>query len=243
VLTTTGCASRRSTTGPDAAAPAATSNGSTKADGTAQASEEHLQRLNDATIVFNAMMSAGGEMDVPNDLVSRAECIAVIPAVKKGAFIFGGQYGKGYFSCRQQGGSGWTAPATVRVEGGSIGLQIGGQETDVVLLVMSERGKQRLLSNQFTLGGDASVAAGPVGRGGQVNMSQADILAYQRVRGGAFAGVSIEGATLRQDLDDNQALYGRPVTSADVVAGSVQSMPPAAQQFVQALSTHAARGR
>ena len=134
-----------------------------------------------------------------------------MPGLKKGAFILGAKYGKGFVSCRKAGGTGWTAPATVRVEGGSIGLQIGGAETDVVMLVMNERGMQKLMSSKFTLGGEGEVAAGPVGRNASAQTDaklQAEILSWSRSRG-AFAGISLQGATLREDMEDNQELYGK----------------------------------
>lgn len=129
----------------------------------AYAQPDHVKRLQAAATVFEEIMSVPDKA-IPQELLDKAHCVAVVPGLKKGAFIFGAKYGKGYFSCRKKSGVGWTAPATVRIEGGSFGLQIGGSETDVILLVMNERGAERLLSSKFTLGGDASVAAGPVGR-------------------------------------------------------------------------------
>src|SRR6266849_3968409 len=133
---------------------------------------------------------------IPQDLVSRAQCIVVIPNMKKVGFIWGAKYGRGYAVCRRRGGSGWTAPAGMRIEGGSFGLQIGGSESDVVVLVNSESGVKRLLSDKFTLGADATVAAGPVGRDASAETDaelHAEMLSYSRSRG-IFAGIALEGA-------------------------------------------------
>jgi len=143
----------------------------------------------------------------------------VIPGMKKGAFIVGAKYGKGFATCRKEKHGNWSAPAAVRIEGGSVGFQIGGQETDVVLLVMNEKGMERLMSTKFTLGGEGSVAAGPVGRETTAQTDagmKAEILSYSRARG-VFAGISLTGATLRPDEDDNQALYGSRLTTKQIV--------------------------
>jgi lipid-binding SYLF domain-containing protein len=163
----------------------------------------------------------------------------VVPGLKKGAFIIGAKYGKGCISCRTQDGKGWTAPGTVRIEGGSVGFQFGGSESDVVLLVMNQRGVDRLLSSKFTLGADAAVAAGPVGRDANAQTDAfltAEILSWSRSRG-VFAGVSLSGATLRQDLDDNRALYGRTLENREIIAGELE-VPEAAKPFVAALAAH-----
>ena len=139
------------------------------------------------------------DKSIPQDLLNRAQCIVIVPGLKKGAFIVGAKYGKGFVSCRREGGVGWSAPGSIRVEGGSFGFQIGGSETDAFMLVMNQKGMDRLLSTKFTLGGDASVAAGPVGRSTQAETDAAltaEILTWSRQRG-AFLGVSLSGATLR----------------------------------------------
>lgn len=177
----------------------------------------------------NAMKEVMGIPDksIPEELLNRAYCIVIVPDLKKGAFIFGGKYGKGFVSCRNKNNVGWTAPGAIRIEGGSFGLQIGGTEMDVFMLVMNERGMGRLLSSKFTLGGDAVVAAGPVGRSTQAETDAAmtaEILTWSRARG-VFAGLSLNGSTLRQDQDDNMELYGKKLDNRDILGGSV--MPPA----------------
>ncbi len=192
-------------------------------------------RLNDSVNTFQEIMQAP-DAGIPQNLLDKAQCVVVVPGLKKGAFIVGAQFGKGFFSCRQASGQGWTAPAAVRVEGGSFGFQIGGQETDVVMLVMNKKGEDRLLSSQFTLGADASVAAGPVGRSASANtdaMMTAEILSWSRSRG-AFAGVALNGATLRQDIEANRGLYGHDVTNKQIIEGQVQA-PAQAQGFVSML--------
>jgi lipid-binding SYLF domain-containing protein len=192
------------------------------------AKSEVDERLDAAARVFSEVMDTPDQA-IPQELLDKAQCIAVIPGLKKGAFIFGAKYGKGFFSCRNADGVGWTGPASVRIEGGSFGLQIGGSETDVILLVMNKRGADRLLSSKFTLGGDALVAAGPVGRhvSAQTDaLMTAEILSWSRSRG-VFAGVSLQGATLRQDLDDNEALYGKKVTNRTIIEHQLPPPKPA----------------
>ena len=174
------------------------------------AASEPVKRLNEAAAVFSEVMAAP-DKGIPQDLLEHAHCIVIVPELKTGAFVFGGKYGKGYMSCRNKSGSGWSAPGTVRIEGGSFGLQAGGSSTDSIVLVMSERGADKLLSSKFTLGAEGSVAAGPVGRTATAQTDaqlHADILSWSPFQG-LFAGIALEGATLRQDLDDNATLYGR----------------------------------
>lgn len=183
--------------------------------------EAPTKRLDDAATVLSEVMSAP-DKGIPMNLLAKAQCIVIVPGVKQAAFIAGGKYGKGFFSCRR--GSDWSAPAAVRVEGGSVGFQIGLLETDMVLLVMNRKGADRLLSTQFTLGGNAEVAGGPVGRSStaQTDASfRAEILSYSRARG-AFAGVSLQGATLRQDLGDNAEIYGSRLTNKEIIHGTTQ---------------------
>ncbi len=168
------------------------------------------ERLEDTTTVLREIMTAP-DQSIPQELLDQAHCVVIVPGVKSGAFMVGGKYGRGYAACRSPRGSGWGPPAAVRMEGGSFGFQIGGSETDVVLLVMNQRGMDKLLESKFTLGGAAEVAAGPVGRSSTAQTDAkmtAKILSYSRSRG-VFAGVSLQGATLRQDLDENERLYGR----------------------------------
>ncbi len=174
------------------------------------------------------------ERSIPSDLLSKAHCLVIVPGVKKAGFGFGGKYGKGIISCRGRGGKGWTGPSTVKIEGGSFGLQIGGSSTDVVLLVMNERGARKLLSSKFTLGGDAAVAGGPVGRSAQAQTDaqmHAEILSYSRSRG-VFAGISLEGATLRPDHDANRRIYGREFTPEQILTGEIP--PPEAVKGLMA---------
>jgi lipid-binding SYLF domain-containing protein len=199
-----------------------------------------VERLNRSAEVFQEVMQAP-DKGIPQNLLDRAECVVVVPGLKKGAFILGAKFGRGFFSCRKAR-AGWSAPAAVRVEGGSVGLQIGGQETDVIMLVMNQRGADRLLASRFTLGGDASVAAGPVGRTATAETDAymtAQILTWSRSRG-VFAGLSLSGATLRQDLDSNQALYGKKLTNKEIVRGNV-APPPAASRLLGVLTKYSSR--
>jgi lipid-binding SYLF domain-containing protein len=199
------------------------------------ADDDHAERLQEAAEVMNQIMNIPAS-EIPSDLLDRAHCVAVIPDMKKGALVFGAKYGKGYLSCRSKDRAGWSAPATVRIEGGSWGLQIGGSETDVVLLVMNEKGKDRLLSSQFTIGAGASVAAGPVGRTASASTDAwmtAEMLSYSRSRG-VFAGISLEGSTLRQDLDENEELYGREITNREIIEQGIPA-PAQAQPLLTAL--------
>jgi lipid-binding SYLF domain-containing protein len=167
--------------------------------------------------------------------------VVIVPGVKKGAFIVGVKYGRGFVICRKPGG-GWSAPAGVRVEGGSVGFQIGGSESDVVLLVMNEGATNKLLSSKFTIGADASAAAGPVGRTASAATDiqlRAQLLTYSRSRG-LFAGVSLEGATLRPDDDANKDLYGKQMSNKDIVHGNMAS-PPAAARLLAELNKYSAR--
>jgi lipid-binding SYLF domain-containing protein len=182
-------------------------------------------------------LTAAAETDIPVSLIKKARCIVVVPSLKSGAFIVGADYGRGFASCRT--GSGWTAPAGVKVEGGSFGFQIGGKETEVVMLVMNDKGMQRLLSTKFTLGGDASIAAGPVGRAATAKTDAAltaEILSYSRARG-VFAGVSLAGATLREDDSANKDMYGKELKNAEVLKGSTPP-PAAASAFMDALKKY-----
>jgi SH3 domain-containing YSC84-like protein 1 len=202
---------------------------------------EPAERLNAAAIVFSEIMAAPDQR-IPQDLLDNAHCIVIVPELKTAAFLVGGKYGKGYVSCRPSNGIGWSAPATVRIEGGSVGFQIGGSQTDLILLVMNERGADKLLSSQFTLGGEGSVAAGPVGRtatAGTDALMRAEILSWSRSQG-VFAGISLQGATLRQDLDDNATLYGKPLENRQIVTTPVRA-PKAAKKLIDILTRHSSR--
>lgn len=191
--------------------------------------EEVIERLNAATAVFKEVMDAP-DKGIPRDLLERAHCVVIVPGLKKGAFIVGAQYGKGFITCRSKdSATGWSAPGAIKVEGGSVGFQIGGSETDVVMLVMNERGANKLLQSQFTLGGEGEVAAGPVGRTAEAQTDaklNAEILSWSRSRG-VFAGVALKGATLRHDAEDNEALYGRKLPNKIIVTDGVPPPPEA----------------
>jgi lipid-binding SYLF domain-containing protein len=192
----------------------------------ARGEEKTQQRLEDATEVFSQIM-ATPDKGIPQDLLEKAHCIVIVPGVKKGAFIVGAEYGKGFLSCRDHGNRAWSGPGAVRIEGGSVGLQAGGSETDVILMVMNQQGEEKLLQSQFTLGGEGEVAAGPVGRTIAAKTDAkltAGILSWSRSRG-IFAGVALQGATLRQDLDDNQVLYGKKLENREIVTQHIK--PPA----------------
>jgi lipid-binding SYLF domain-containing protein len=193
-------------------------------------------RISDAASVLTEMASSF-DSGIPKDLITKAECIVIVPGVKKGAIGFGGQYGRGYMSCRQNGG--WSAPSGMRIEGGSVGFQIGGSSTDVILLVMNDRGVDKLLSNKFTVGADAAVAAGPIGRQASAQTDatmRAEMLAWSRSRG-VFAGVSLQGSTLRTDNDENKDLYGREMSAREIVKGTIKS-PAAAAPLMDVLSKY-----
>jgi SH3 domain-containing YSC84-like protein 1 len=182
------------------------------------------ERLNDASTVLSEIASAG-DKGIPRELLEKAQCAVIVPGLKKGAFIVGGQFGKGFISCRD--GNGWSAPAAIKMEGGSVGFQIGGSETDVVLLVMNQRGADRLMKSEFTLGGEGEVAAGPVGRDASAQTDakfSAEMLSWSRSRG-AFAGIALKGSTLRADPGENEVLYGKSMETRDVVTGKVRPTP------------------
>jgi lipid-binding SYLF domain-containing protein len=177
-------------------------------------------------------------------LLEKAHCIVIVPSVKTAAFIVGAKYGKGFLSCRDKSGVGWSAPAAIRIEGGSVGFQIGASETDLILLVMSERGADKLLQSKFTLGAEASVAAGPVGRTATAQTDaqmHAEILSWSRSQG-LFAGVALEGATLREDLDDNAALYGSKLENRDIVTNG-RSAPDSGAPLIALLNKYSAHER
>ncbi len=199
------------------------------------------QRLEDAATVITEIMDTP-DKGIPQELLEKAQCVVVVPGLKKGAFILGGKYGKGVVTCRKPGGTGWTAPASIRVEGGSVGFQIGGAESDVVMLVMNERGMQKLMQSKFTLGGEGEVAAGPVGRNATAQtdaLMHAEMLSWSRSRG-IFAGISLQGATLRQDLDDNKELYGKAYETKEILNGNA-GVPAAASKLISLLGKYSAR--
>jgi lipid-binding SYLF domain-containing protein len=183
------------------------------------------ERLGDAASGFSEIMQAP-DKGIPQDLLAKAQCVVVVPGLKKAAFVIGGEYGRGFAVCRKADGVGWGAPAAVRMEGGSVGFQLGATDTDLFLLVMSRRGMDKLTEDKFTLGADASAAAGPVGRAANAATDaqmRAEILAWSRARG-LFAGISVNGATLRPAHDWNRELYGRDLSNRDILMSG--TVPP-----------------
>jgi lipid-binding SYLF domain-containing protein len=197
--------------------------------------ETATERLQESATVLKEILSAP-DQGIPQDLLDDAHCVVVVPGMKKAAFLVGAKYGRGFIICRQDNRSGWGGPAAIRIEGGSFGFQIGASETDVVMLVMNRQGMDKLLQSKFTLGGAAEVAAGPVGRDitAQTDAGMtAKILSWSRSRG-VFGGISLQGATLRQDLDENRELYGRQITNKQIVMKRLRT-PVAASELVAVL--------
>ncbi|MBN2337260.1 MAG: lipid-binding SYLF domain-containing protein [Acidobacteria bacterium] len=208
------------------------------------AEEDAAERLKESAAVMNEIM-ATPDKAIPQELLQSAHCIVIVPGMKKAAFIIGAKYGKGYLLCRKDSGSGWSAPAAIMVEGGSFGFQIGGSETDVIMLVMNSGGVDKLLSSKFTLGADASVAAGPVGRSATAGTDlqlDAQILSYSRSRG-LFAGVALNGATLRPDEDTNTALYGDKVTNREIVTGTKTRKSTAGTELIELMNRYSLRNK
>ena len=200
--------------------------------------EHAAERLQEAAVVLEEVMAAG-DKGIPSDLLERAHCVVIVPGVKKLALGVGGKYGRGFSICRNAAHTGWGAPAAVRMEGGSIGWQIGGSESDVILLVMSEEGARKLRESKFTLDANAGVAAGPIGRTAQASTDAkltAGILSYSRSRG-LFAGLSVGGATLRNDLDENKELYGKEIANEQLMTGNT-APPASAQPLIAALNKY-----
>jgi lipid-binding SYLF domain-containing protein len=202
--------------------------------------ETPQQRLADSARVFSEIMRTP-DKGIPQDLLAKAQCVVIIPGMKKAAFVVGAEYGRGIAECRHEDGKGWGAPAAVRMEGGSVGFQIGGSDTDLFLLVMNRHGMVRLTEDKVQLGADASVAAGPVGRttnaATDASMT-AEILAWSRAKG-LFAGVSLNGSSLRPDADRNLELYGTKMSNKDVLMGSMQP-PEAARPLIRELDRYSA---
>ncbi len=195
------------------------------------------QRINEAATVLQELHQAP-DSDIPQNLWEDASCVAVIPSVKKAAFVVGGEYGKGLISCRD--GAAWTAPAFIELEKGSVGFQIGGESVDLVLLVMNDQGVKHLFEDKVALGAEASVAAGPVGRDARAMTDaqlKAEILSYSRSQG-LFAGVNLTGGVLHPDEDANMDLYGRGVTPHQILVERKVTTPAAARPFLTALEQH-----
>jgi lipid-binding SYLF domain-containing protein len=202
---------------------------------------DSVERLKRAAEVFNEIMGAP-DKGIPADLLDRSECVAIIPGVIKGGFVVGGRYGKGMVMCRMPNKR-WSAPSFITVGGGSFGLQIGGQKVDVVMLIMNRRGMDRLIGDQFTLGADAAAAAGPVGRQASAETNarlDAEILTYSRARG-LFAGVTLNGAVVKQDKDDNRDFYGKEIDAREILFSGKVELPAEAQPLAAALSRESPR--
>lgn len=200
----------------------------------AAVTDKQNKRIVEAATVLQEIRSAP-DKDIPEDIWEKASCVAVIPSVKKAAFIVGGEYGKGLVSCRQ--GGRWSAPSFILLEKGSWGFQIGGESIDLVLLVMNDRGVDRLLQNKVALGAEASIAAGPVGRDARAMTDaqlKAEMLSYSRAQG-LFAGVDLTGGVLKPDNDDNRDLYGHAITAHDILVAKNAKAPRAAEPFMAAL--------
>lgn len=211
--------------------------------GVLNADNKEQERLANAGVVLEEIMNVPD--NIPQKLLEKAECIIVLPSVKKAAFIFGGSYGRGAMVCRSGAtfNGSWGAPAMYALEGGSVGFQIGGQATDLVLLVMNKKGADSILSSKVKLGVGASIAAGPKGRDTQASTDaymQADILSYSRAQG-LFAGISLQGATIRPDDDASARVYGRKIKARDIVLGKAIAVPASGQHLVRVLQKGAPR--
>jgi lipid-binding SYLF domain-containing protein len=201
----------------------------------AGSSREDLQgRIDAAKIVLDQIMAAQ-DSSIPMNILEQATCVAVVPGLIKGAFVFGGQYGQGVVTCRT--GHGWSAPVFIRMAGGSFGFQIGGQSTDLILVAVNDRGLQDLLKNKFKIGGDASAAAGPVGRAGQASTDwkmNAELLSYSRNKG-LFAGIDLDGTSVSQNTEDTETYLGGPHDFERILKGSVP-VPAGAVSFVRTVA-------
>src|SRR5258707_753879 len=207
--------------------------------------EKDEDRLRNSGTVLKEILDVPD--DIPQDLLDKADCVVVFPSVLKAAFIIGGSYGRGAMSCRkgEDFRGPWGAPTMIALQGGSFGFQIGGEATDFVLLVMNDRGARGILASKVKLGGDASVAAGPVGRDASADTDatlRAEILSYSRARG-LFAGVSLEGSTIRPDSRDNTRVYGREIPAQRIVLSRRVAVPPAAKQLVSTLDAKTPKHR
>lgn len=209
----------------------------------AQRKSKEAERLENATYVINEIMQTP-DNGIPSDLLDRAVCVGIIPSEKKGAFVVGGSYGRGALVCRLKGTGHWGAPSMFTIYGGSYGLQIGGQSTDVVFIVMNAGGVRKLLQSGVKIGADISAAAGPVGRTAAAATDiqlHAEILTYSRSRG-LFAGISLAGSVLRQDEGGNERLYGHAVTAKDVLIRGSEQPPQAAKALDDILTKYSPRG-
>lgn len=203
------------------------------------AGKDEVKRVRRATTVLNEMMRAPDKA-IPRNIVEKAEAIAIFPGVKKAGFVVGGQWGRGIISVRDANTRHWSSPAFLTMTGGSVGAQIGGTEIDVILVIMNRSGVERLLANQVKLGGEVSAAAGPVGRAGEASTDlqmQAQILSYSRSRG-LFAGATVNGSVVNEDIDANARFYGKTLSSEDIVFGRAGTSPASADALKTALGRH-----
>ena len=199
-------------------------------------------RLQAATTDLHEMMNAS-DKGIPQDLLNKSTCVVVVPNLKKGGFIVGAEYGKGFFTCRKESGVGWSAPGSLRITGGKFGLLIGGAETDLIMLVMNKSGMEHLLTDKTTLGGELSAAAGPVGRNSSAMtdaMMHAEILTYSRQRG-IFGGIDLTGSAVTEDKDSNRELYGSDMSNKAIAEGEVKTVPAEATNFIHTLSRLSSR--
>ena len=204
------------------------------------AADSAQERLSDATNVFNEVM-ATPDKGIPQDLLEKANCVIIVPGMKQAAFGIGGKFGRGYAVCRENHAR-FGAPAAIRVEGGSFGFQIGASNTDIIMLVMNERGMRRLLEDKVTLGAEATVAAGPVGRQTSASTDvqlSAEILSWSRSKG-LFAGIALHGATMRPDNDVNQEMYGAKLTNREILTGD-QKPPAGSRELITSLNRYSPR--
>ncbi len=199
------------------------------------------ERLDDSASLFSEVMGTPDKA-IPQSLLDKAYCIVLVPGLKKGGFVFAGKYGRGFALCRHGQATGWGPPAAIRIEGGSFGLQIGVSSSDVILLVMNERGMKRLTTSKFTIGGEATAAAGPVGRDATAQtdaLLTAEILSWSRSRG-LFAGISLDGSTLRNDIDENEAMYGQRWDNKQILTSGAKP-PAAASKLLAELNKYSPR--
>jgi SH3 domain-containing YSC84-like protein 1 len=208
----------------------------------AASTKEDLQaRIDSAKIVLDQIMAAK-DRSIPSNILKQATCVAVVPGMIKGAFVFGAQYGQGVVTCRT--GHGWSAPVFIRMAGGSFGFQIGGQATDLILVAVNDKGLQALLKDKFKIGGDASAAAGPVGRSGQAATDwkmSAELLSYSRAKG-IFAGIDLDGTSVSQNREDTEVYFGAPQDFEAVLRGDV-AVPPGAVSFVRDVAQYFVRAK
>jgi len=199
------------------------------------------KRLEHATDAMRVFLSP--DSNIPLGLIGKAQCVVVVPRLMKGAFLFGGKYGRGFAACRKNPTT-WSSPAAIAIEGGSFGPQLGGSATDLIILVMNQGGMTRLLGDKFTLGGEAAIVAGPTGVTASANtdvLMMAEMISYSRAKG-LFVGLSLEGATLRPDGGENKKLYGHEMANRDILMGKVAA-PKGARGFVALLNKRARKGK